>query len=96
MHNYLELFLEYLKSERNVSKNTVESYFSDLQDFLAHVDINVEITEEKVAGYLEILKNKNFQVSTIKRKVSALKQFFRFLVAEKEKTDEGRERSLPL
>ena len=85
MHNCLELFLEYLKSEKNASPNTVQSYFSDLQDFLAHLDMNSEnpkVTEEKVVGYLEILKNKNFQVSTMKRKVSALKQFFRFLVAE--------------
>ena len=82
MHNYLELFLEYLKSERNVSKNTVQSYFLDLRDFLDHVDIDSEVTEEKIINYLEILKNKNFQLSTVKRKISALKQFFRFLVTE--------------
>lgn len=82
MHKYLESFLECLKSERNVSKNTVQSYFLDLQDFLAHVDINTEVTEEKVVSYLEVLKDKDFQISTIKRKISALRQFFRFLVAE--------------
>lgn len=82
MHRYLELFLEFLKSERNVAKNTVQSYFLDLQDFLAHVDIDAEVTEGKITDYLEILKRKDFQISTVKRKISALKQFFRFLVAE--------------
>ena len=82
MHRYLELFLEFLKSERNVAKNTVQSYFLDLQDFLAHVDIDTEVTEEEIINYLEILKQKDFQVSTVKRKISAMKQFFRFLVAE--------------
>ncbi len=82
MHRYLELFLEYLKSEKNASPNTVQSYFSDLQDFLANVDMDSEVTEEKVVDYLEILKNKNFRESTMKRKISALKQFFRFLAAE--------------
>lgn len=82
MHRYLELFLEFLKSERNVAKNTVQSYLLDLQDFLAHVDIDTEVTEEKIINYLEILKQKDFQVSTVKRKISAMKQFFRFLVAE--------------
>jgi len=82
MHKYLELFLEFLKSERNVAKNTVQSYFLDLRDFLDNVDIDTEVTEEKITNYLEILKNKDFQVSTVKRKISALKQFFRFLVAE--------------
>ena len=82
MHSYLELFLEYLKSERNASPNTVQSYSSDLQDFFAHVDVNSEVAEEKITGYLEILKNKNFRETTMKRKISALKQFFRFLSAE--------------
>lgn len=82
MHRSLESFLEYLKSEKNVSLNTVQSYFSDLQDFLTNVDIDDEVTEKEITDYLEILKNKNFQISTVKRKISALKQFFRFLVAE--------------
>ena len=82
MHKYLELFLEFLKSERNVSKNTVQSYFLDLQNFLDHVDVDSEVKEDKIVDYLEVLKNKNFQVSTVKRKISALRQFFRFLVAE--------------
>ncbi len=82
MHKYLELFLEFLKSERNVSKNTVQSYFLDLQDFLDHVDMDSEVMEDKIVDYLEVLKNKNFQVSTVKRKISALRQFFQFLVAE--------------
>ncbi len=82
MHKSLESFLEYLKSEKNVSLNTVQSYFSDLQDFLTNVDIDDEVTEKEITDYLEILKNKNFQISTVKRKISALKQFFRFLVAE--------------
>ncbi len=82
MHRYLELFLEYLKSERNVSANTFQSYFLDLQDFLSHVDMDSVVTEEKIINYLEILNSQNFQVSTIKRKISALRQFFRFLLAE--------------
>ena len=82
MPRCLELFLEYLKSERNVSKNTVQSYFLDLQDFLNHIGVDSEFTEERIVSYLEILKNKNFQISTVKRKISALKQFFRFLVVE--------------
>ncbi len=82
MHRYLELFLEYLKSERNVAANTAQSYFLDLQDFLAHVDIDSEVTEKEIVEYLNVLNKRNFQISTIKRKISVLKQFFRFLVAE--------------
>lgn len=82
MNNYLELFLEFLKSERNASKNTVQSYFLDLRDFLNRTEINSEIKEEQIVEYLNYLNEKNFQVSTIKRKISALKQFFRFLCSE--------------
>lgn len=82
MHRYLELFLEYLRSERNASQNTVQSYFLDLRDFLDQVNMNSEISEEKIMEYLDVLKRKNFRESTVKRKISAMKQFFRFLAAE--------------
>lgn len=82
MNNYLELFCDFLKSEKNSSKNTVQSYLTDLQDFINRYDSVTEVTEAQVKTYLDILKEKEFQVSTIKRKVSALKQFFRFLRSE--------------
>jgi integrase/recombinase XerD len=80
--NLLELFVEYLNSERNAAKNTVQSYVLDLEDFLREVDGKERIEEENVQDYLSRLNRKQLKTTTIQRKLSALKQFFRFLQQE--------------
>jgi integrase/recombinase XerD len=82
MNNLVELFVEHLKSERNSAKNTVESYVFDLNDFCDHVDISGEVKESDVVAYLEKLNAKQLRTSSIKRKLSALRQFFKFLYQE--------------
>jgi integrase/recombinase XerD len=83
MHNFVELFVEYLRSERNASKNTVCSYVYDLSDFAAFIDLKNPIEEQDIIRYLSKLKENNFQTSSVKRKLSALRQFFKFLRLEK-------------
>lgn len=82
---YIELFTDYLRSEKNSSENTVQSYLLDLQDFFGYLAANFtesKISEAHIIGYLTLLKEKEFRTSTVKRKMSALRQFFKFLVAE--------------
>ena len=81
-HRYIELFIEYLKSERNVSENTFQSYVADLIDFSTYLDLNNEISEENINSYLAELDEKQLKISSVKRKLSALKQFFKFLYQE--------------
>ncbi len=82
MHKYIELFLEYLKSEHNASTNTIQSYLSDLQDFAKYTSLDKPITAENINEYIKNLSEREFQISSIKRKMSGLKQFFKFLYAE--------------
>ncbi|MBE6446933.1 MAG: tyrosine recombinase [Alphaproteobacteria bacterium] len=82
MHKYLELFAESLKSERNASTNTVQSYILDLEDFEKKVSLSHAITTDDIAEYLKELDSRGYKVSSIKRKISSLKQFFKFLYAE--------------
>lgn len=82
MHKYIELFLEYLKSEHNASTNTIQSYLSDLQDFVKYTSLDKPITAEDINKYIKNLSEREFQISSIKRKMSGLKQFFKFLYAE--------------
>lgn len=82
IHKYIELFVEYLKSERNLSKNTIDSYILDLSDFSAFVDLDKPVQEEEIKEYLKQLDERNLRVSSTKRKLSALKQFFKFLHRE--------------
>ena len=85
-NNYIELFLESLIAERNSSKNTVEAYKRDLELFLAYL-INQNktfdlVTHCDIDNYFAHLKENKDVVSTIQRKLTALKQFYQFLVSE--------------
>lgn len=85
-NNYIELFLESLIAERNSSKNTVEAYKRDLELFLAYL-INQNktfdlVTHYDIDNYFAHLKENKDVVSTIQRKLTALKQFYQFLVSE--------------
>jgi integrase/recombinase XerD len=78
----VELFVEYLKSEKNASKNTIQSYVLDLTDFVNFITLDGAVSEEDIVSYLSKLKEKQLQTSSIKRKLSALRQFFKFLYQE--------------
>lgn len=80
--NFIELFVEYLKSERNASLNTVQSYILDLKDFCYLFDCTKKISEQDINIYLSKLNERELKTSSIKRKLSVLKQFFKFLYRE--------------
>ncbi|MDR0753698.1 MAG: tyrosine recombinase [Holosporaceae bacterium] len=82
MHNFIELFVEYLKSERNASKNTILSYQFDLADFTNFINLDNPPEEQDIIRYLSEIQEKQCQPSTIRRKLSALRQFFKFLYQE--------------
>lgn len=82
----LDLFLKYIRVERQYSEETAEAYHEDIQafhDFLAanggakaytkvdHLDVNV---------YLSSLYDRHLTRNSIARKVSSLRSFYNFLV----------------
>ena len=81
MNSQIEHFLETLKVERGASANTLEAYQRDLGDFRQFLAITPleRATADNVRGYLAFLLNKNHKQTTTSRKLSALKQFYRFL-----------------
>lgn len=82
MNNFLEMFVEHLRSERNSSENTVASYVLDLEGFINSGHFNENLTEENLLNYIESLGEKGLKASSIRRKLSALKQFVGFLYQE--------------
>lgn len=74
-------FLEHGQTVRNLSDRTVRAYQSDLAQFHLHMsDIPaVEITPEHLETYLDKLGDGPYRDTSIRRKVAALKVFFRFL-----------------
>jgi integrase/recombinase XerD len=51
-------------------------------DFANHIDLAKDIGEEHITSYLSKLHEKQLCTSSIKRKISSLKQFFKFLYQE--------------
>lgn len=85
--NLIELFLEMILTERAASLNTIESYRRDLEQFIAYVprmsdNILLKATPEDLRKYLSILEENGFAASTSARKLSCLRQFFKFAYGE--------------
>ncbi|HEY3053520.1 MAG TPA: tyrosine-type recombinase/integrase [Thermoanaerobaculia bacterium] len=74
-------FLEHGQTVRNLSDRTLRAYQSDLSQFHHHVSdaSMVDITPEDLEGYLDKLGTEPYRDTSIRRKVAALKVFFRFL-----------------
>lgn len=83
---HLDLFLEMLEAERGAAVNTLRSYARDLTaflEFLAKRDADPEsATAEDISAFLQSLDAEGLAASSRARKLSAIKQFFRFLFAE--------------
>jgi len=84
-HGLIGAFLDMMLAERNAAANTRSAYARDLSDaahFLARKKIDlVDASEDELRSYLRSL-GKN-AARTQARRLSALKQFFRFLVSER-------------
>jgi integrase/recombinase XerC/integrase/recombinase XerD len=74
-------FLEHGQTVRNLSDRTLRAYHSDLAQFHVHIcDTSaVEITADDLETYLDKLGGGPYRDTSIRRKVAALKVFFRFL-----------------
>ena len=79
--NYIEIFLEALSAEKGRSPKTLESYANDL--YHANEQISkglIGATSADIQKYLSELPDK---ASSIARKASALRGFYKFLMLEK-------------
>lgn len=80
-----EVFHEMLTAERNASANTVDAYRRDLKDaadaLRARGDL-ADVSVDTLRGYLESLSRQKLAPSTAARRLSALRQYFKFLVNE--------------
>ncbi len=83
-----KLFLDYIKNEKRYSKNTVIAYGKDLDQFLEFVSRKLvvfcikDIDRKIVRDWVVVLASNGATSITIKRKLSTLKSFFRFLMRE--------------
>jgi integrase/recombinase XerC len=89
----IQEFKNYLLVERNASSNTLDAYLNDItqfQDFLTHSGHAVEsssiqiktIDRLAVRSFMSYLYEEKYSATTMRRKLSTLSSFFRFLCRE--------------
>jgi integrase/recombinase XerD len=88
MNADLKGYLHFLKLEKNSSPNTIESYRRDLERFLAYLeDAGIgapgDAGEAVVGRFVKLLGELGLSARSVSRNVTAIKMFYRFLVAEK-------------
>lgn len=89
---HIEAFLEMLIAERGAARNTVAAYQRDLDDyarFLLRAGKTPETAgAETLRRYLTRMFRNGLTARTVQRRLSALRQFHRFLVAENIRSDD--------
>ena len=84
MREKVKNFLDYLLLERGFSINTISSYERDLRKFVEYLEENKidfeKIGAKEITEFMEYLKSKNYDISTIQRISSSLRSFFKYLV----------------
>ncbi|MBI3703926.1 MAG: site-specific tyrosine recombinase XerD [Rhizobiales bacterium] len=103
----VELFLDMQAAERGAGQNTLDAYLNDLADLAAHLRAAgrgiANASTDDLRAFLASLAERGFAAASLARRLSALRQLYRFLYAEGKRGDdpaavlEGpkRARSLP-
>ena len=85
-----ESFLEYLRYERNYSEKTVVCYGIDLDKFEGYfkgVDEGLDFTTvdaDVIRGWVVSLMDAGYTATSVNRKLSSLRSFYRYLLRKKE------------
>ena len=79
----IEAFLEMMSAERGAAENTLAGYRRDLEDAAAGIGGDLATAgAADLRAYLDEIAARGFAPTSQARKLSALRQFFRFLYAE--------------
>jgi integrase/recombinase XerD len=80
----IDLYLDMLAAERGAARNTLEAYRRDLEDFAADLKkaAIADATGEDIRRYLVRLAGRDLSAATVARRLSAVRQLYRFLYAE--------------
>ena len=88
----VELFLDMQAAERGAGENTLAAYRNDLADLAAHLRSSgrgvANASTEDLRAFLVSLSERGLKASSVARRLSALRQLFRFLYAEGKRSDD--------
>src|SRR5437764_2306003 len=88
----IDLYLDMLAAERGAAANTLEAYRRDLEDFardLSQRGCTVATADsDAIRDYLGQLSGRGYSASSVARRLSAIRQLYRFLYAEGNRKDD--------
>ena len=87
----VELFLDMLAAERGAGENTLSAYRNDLEDLSAYLRAGgravADAATDDLRGFIVSLSKRGFKASSLARRLSAVRQIYRFLYAEGKRAD---------
>ena len=88
MATNLQAYEDYLVKEKNYSPLTVRAYLDDInsfQDYLNQQSISLEeVVYSNIRSWIVVLIEQNISTTSVNRKISALKSFYKFLLKVKQ------------
>jgi integrase/recombinase XerD len=88
----IDLYLDMLAAERGAAANTLEAYRRDLEDFSAdlgqHGGTIAAANSDAIRDYLGRLNGRGFSAASVARRLSAIRQLYRFLYVEGNRKDD--------
>jgi integrase/recombinase XerD len=79
-------FLEMMSAERGAAKNTIDAYRRDLGDYAGYVAGRgrtlLDVDRETLTAYIDRLRHDGLSAASSARRLSAIRQFHRFLCAD--------------
>lgn len=84
MDSYISKFVEYLKTEKKMAKNSMEAYKRDILEFKTTIeergiDDLRQVNNTEIVAYLLKLKSQGRTAATVNRKVASLRGFYQFM-----------------
>ena len=88
----IELFLDMLAAERGAGANTLAAYRNDLDDLSSYLGAGgktiARADTDDLRGFLTDLNERGFKPASLARRLSAVRQLYRFLYAEGQRGDD--------
>nr|WP_312755964.1 site-specific tyrosine recombinase XerD [Rummeliibacillus suwonensis] len=89
MADAIEEYIHFLRVERQLSENTLQSYERDIKDYTQNIfetqqlETFDQVERFHILQHLQALKNKGISARTISRHISSIRSFHQFLLREK-------------
>ena len=84
MEKQVKLFLDFLKDDKKLSDNTLQSYRRDIEQYEKYVSDNkinyLKVTEETILEYMEFLREEKKKESTISRSLASIRSLYKYLI----------------